>query len=90
MIHVAEKNYFPDFSQYMRSMTNVSETQSIGEIWDIQSTEEWQEIRMMRNRFAHDYPDDWSKNSALVNVACEAAADMYRILIEVTNLKLGI
>ncbi|MDT8363745.1 MAG: hypothetical protein RQ714_03735 [Nitrosomonas sp.] len=56
----------------------------------IRSAEEWQKIRMTRNRFAHDYPDDWSKNSALINVACEAAAEMYRILTEIENkLKTG-
>lgn len=66
-------------------MTNVSKTQSIGEIRDIQSAEEWQKIRMTRNRFAHDYPDDWSRNSALINVACEATAEMYRILIGIEN-----
>lgn len=47
--------------------------------------EERQKIRMTRNRFAHDYPDDWSKNSALINVACEAAAEMYCILIGIEN-----
>lgn len=51
----------------------------------IRSAEEWQKIRMTRNRFAHDYPDDWSKNSALINVACEAVAEMYRILIGIEN-----
>ena len=63
----------------------MSETQSIGEIWDIQSTEEQQKIRMTRNRFAHDSPVDWSKNSALINVACEATAEMYRILKGIGN-----
>jgi len=33
----------------------------------IRSAEELQKIRMTRNRFADDYPDDWSKNSALIN-----------------------
>jgi hypothetical protein len=46
----------------------------------IQSAEAWQNIRNTRNKFAHDYPDDWEKNAALINMACEAAADMYNIL----------
>lgn len=46
----------------------------------IQSAEAWHNIRNARNKFAHDYPDDWEKNAALINVACEAAADMYNIL----------
>ena len=56
----------------------------------LRSAEEWQKIRITRNRFAHDYPDDWSRNSALINVACDAAAEMYRILIGIENkLKTG-
>lgn len=46
----------------------------------IRSAEAWQKIRVTRNRFAHDYPDDWSRNAALINVACEAAAEMHAIL----------
>jgi hypothetical protein len=46
----------------------------------IQSAEAWQNIRNTRNKFAHDYPDEWEKNAALINVACEAAADMYNML----------
>ena len=46
----------------------------------IQSAETWQNIRNIRNKFAHDYPDDWEKNAALINIACEAAATMYDML----------
>jgi len=46
----------------------------------IQSAEAWQNIRNTRNKFAHDYPDDWEKNAALINVACEDAANMYNML----------
>jgi hypothetical protein len=55
----------------------------------IQSAEVWQNIRNTRNKFAHDYPDDWERNAALINVACEAAADMYDILTGIeTKLKI--
>ena len=46
----------------------------------LQSAETWQNIRNIRNKFTHDYPDDWEKNAALINVACEAAANMYGML----------
>lgn len=46
----------------------------------LQSAQAWQNIRDIRNKFAHDYPDDWDKNAALINVACEAATDMLGIL----------
>jgi hypothetical protein len=46
----------------------------------LQSADAWQNIRNTRNKFAHDYPDDWEKNAALINLACEAAEDMYIIL----------
>lgn len=49
----------------------------------IQSAEVWQNIRNTRNKFAHDYPDDWEKNAALINLACEAAENMYSILTEI-------
>jgi hypothetical protein len=48
-----------------------------------------QNIRNAHNKFAHDYPDDWERNAALINVACEAAADMYDILTGIeTKLKI--
>ncbi len=46
----------------------------------IDNAEAWQNIRSTRNKFAHDYPDDSEKNAALINVACEAAMDMFGIL----------
>ena len=46
----------------------------------LQSAQAWQNIRDIRNKFAHDYPDDWDKNAALINVACEATTDMHGIL----------
>lgn len=49
----------------------------------IQSADAWQNIRNTRNKFAHDYPDDWEKNAALINVACEAAAEMHTMLTRI-------
>ncbi len=49
----------------------------------IQSADVWQNIRVTRNKFTHDYPDDWDRNSALINLAREAAAEMYEILARV-------
>ncbi|WP_432743177.1 hypothetical protein ABXJ76_00725 [Methylobacter sp. G7] len=46
----------------------------------LHNAEAWQNIHNTRNKFAHDYPDDWEKNAALINLACEAAEDMYNIL----------
>jgi hypothetical protein len=46
----------------------------------IDRAEAWQNIRSTRNKFAHDYPDDSDRNAALINVACDAAAEMVNIL----------
>jgi hypothetical protein len=46
----------------------------------IQNAETWQSIRSIRNKFAHDYPDDSEKNAALVNLAAEAARSMAHLL----------
>lgn len=46
----------------------------------LQNAEAWQYIRNTRNKFAHDYPDDGEKNAALINLACEAAENMCKIL----------
>ncbi len=47
----------------------------------IQNAAIWQDLRNTRNKFAHDYPDDYEKNGALINVACEAAEEMYNMLM---------
>lgn len=46
----------------------------------LQSAEQWQELRAIRNRFAHDYPDDPDKNAALLNLAFEASEHLVRLL----------
>lgn len=55
----------------------------------LQSAETWQDIRNIRNKFAHDYPDDGERNASLINVACDAAVAMYDMLAAIeTKLKL--
>lgn len=46
----------------------------------LQNAQEWQDIRSIRNKFAHDYPDDGEKNAALINLAIEAAKNMRHML----------
>ena len=46
----------------------------------IDSVEHWQEIRNIRNKFAHDYPDDPDKNVAHFSVALESVSGLYDIL----------
>ena len=59
---------------------NINRLEKLGYI---QSAEAWQNIRITRNKFAHDYPDDYERNGALINVACEAAEEMYNILMKI-------
>jgi hypothetical protein len=33
----------------------------------------WSAVRTIRNKFAHDYPDDPEKNAALINIATQTA-----------------
>lgn len=54
----------------------------------VQNAEMWQNIRSIRNKFAHDYPDDPEKNAALVNIATEAAQSMIGVLAAIEK-KLG-
>lgn len=54
----------------------------------INNVENWQVIRSIRNKFAHDYPDDPDKNIAHLNVALESVSDLYGILCTIsTQLK---
>lgn len=49
----------------------------------VKNAESWQDIRNIRNKFAHDYPDDEDKNASLINVANTAAEEMCLILIAI-------
>lgn len=46
----------------------------------LESSERWQELRVIRNRFSHDYPDDPEKNAALLNLAIRSVDDISAIL----------
>ena len=43
----------------------------------------WQEVRLVRNRFAHDYANDPEKNAAQLNIAFESTPDLYNMLIAI-------
>lgn len=53
----------------------------------ISSVNNWQIIRNIRNKFAHDYPDDPDKNAAQLNFALEAAISLY-VMLAAINIKL--
>ena len=40
----------------------------------------WQEVRLVRNSFAHDYANDPEKNAAQLNIAFESTLDLYNML----------
>ena len=40
----------------------------------------WQEVRLVRNRFAHDCANDPGKNAAQLNIAFESTLDLYNML----------
>ena len=40
----------------------------------------WQEVRLVRNRFAHDYANDPVKNAAQWIIAFESTLDLYNML----------
>ena len=46
----------------------------------IESTEMWQKVRIVRNRFAHDYANDPEKNAAQLNMAFVSTIDLYNML----------
>jgi hypothetical protein len=46
----------------------------------IDSIEMWQKVRIVRNRFAHDYANDPEKNAAQLNMAFASIVDLYNML----------
>ncbi len=46
----------------------------------LQDAVAWSEVRTVRNKFAHDYPDDPQKNAALINIATQTAQFMIHTL----------
>ncbi len=78
---------FPAVLQYLQEQYEdrpmLDKLNRLEKLGYIQSAETWQNIRSTRNKFAHDYPDDGEKNAALINIACEAAVQMHRILFAI-------
>lgn len=78
---------FPAILQYLQEQYEerpmLDKLNRLEKLGYIQNAEAWQNIRNTRNKFTHDYPDDWERNAALINVACEAAANMYYMLAEI-------
>lgn len=46
----------------------------------LEDAEDWPRLRAIRNRFAHEYPDEPEKNAALLNMAIDAIATLEAIL----------
>lgn len=78
---------FPAILQYLQEQYEerpmLDKLNRLEKLGYIQNAEAWQSIRNTRNKFAHDYPDDWERNAALINVACEVAIEMHNILAKI-------
>lgn len=78
---------FPAILQYLQEQYEerplLDKLNRLEKLGYIQNAEVWQNIRITRNKFTHDYPDDWSRNAALINVACEAGAEMHNMLTKI-------
>lgn len=46
----------------------------------LEESEQWRALRMLRNRFAHEYPDDPDKNAAILMLAIEAVPNVLAML----------
>ncbi|WP_170919441.1 hypothetical protein [Halomonas sp. BC2] len=46
----------------------------------LEESEQWQSLRMLRNRFAHEYPDDPDKNAAILMLAIESVPRLVAML----------
>lgn len=46
----------------------------------LEESEQWQSLRMLRNRFAHEYPDAPDKNAALLMLAIESVPSLVDML----------
>jgi hypothetical protein len=44
------------------------------------SAEDWQRLRVIRNRFAHDYPEDDELKAAMLNEAAESVTSLAEVL----------
>lgn len=57
--------------------------EQLGYLADAQA---WQRLRVLRNRFAHDYPEDDSLKAALLNEAADAVEPLAQILTRFAGL----
>lgn len=75
---------FPLILQYLgESFENrpmIDKLNRLEKLGFIQQTEQWHLLRNIRNQFAHDYPNDPDKNVTQLNVAFQAANDLYTML----------
>ena len=51
----------------------------------IDSVEQWQTVRNIRNKFGHDYPDDPNKSAAHLNLALESVSVLYDMLTTIST-----
>jgi len=75
---------FPLILQYLgESFENrpmIDKLNRLEKLGFIQQTEQWHLLRNIRNQFTHDYPNDPDKNVAQLNIAFQAANDLYTML----------
>lgn len=78
---------FPSILQYLQEQYEerpmLDKLNRLEKLGFIQRAEDWQAIRMARNKFAHEYPDDFVKNAALINLASAAASEMHELLLAI-------
>lgn len=67
---VMGNRFFPAILQYLQEQYEerpmLDKLNRLEKLGYIQNAEAWQNIRITRNKFAHDYPDDWNGNAALI------------------------
>lgn len=78
---------FPAILQYLKEPYEdrpmLDKLNRLEKLGFIQSAEQWQMIRTIRNNFAHDYPDDPDKNAAQLNLAFSSASELHTLLASI-------
>ena len=76
--------FFPAILLYLEELYDnhpmIDKLNRLEKLGFIESAEKWRRIRNIRNKFAHDYPDDMDKNAQTLNLALETALDLYDLL----------
>ena len=76
--------FLPAISQFLgedyESRPMIDKLNRLEKLGFVESAEKWPQIRDIRNRFAHDYPDDMEKNAENLNLAFEKALELYEML----------